>query len=132
MLPDGPRLTVDAVILDPRRGVVLVRRGHPPFAGRWALPGGFVEADESCPDACVREVREETGLQVDVLELVGVFSGPGRDPRGPVASVVYRCGISGGTLTAGDDAADACFFASLDGIELAFDHHQILQAAGVG
>jgi len=126
-----PALTVDAVIHDPERGVVLIRRGHPPFAGSWALTGGFVDEGERCEVACAREIMEETGLEVEVLELVGVFSAPGRDPRGHTVSVVYRCRPVGGRLRAGDDAADARWFTDPAVEELAFDHREILAAAGV-
>lgn len=120
------QLTVDAVILDPSAGVVLIRRGLEPFAGRWALPGGFVETGESVAAACIREVGEETGLEVEPVQLVGVYSEPGRDPRGHTVSVVFLCRVTGGLLAGGDDAAEARWFASLAGIDLAFDHAQIL------
>ena len=126
-----PALTVDAVIHDPLNGVVLIRRGHPPFAGAWALPGGFVEFGERCEDACVREVLEETGLEVEIVALIGVFSAPDRDPRGHTVSVVYRCRLVGGQLAAGDDAAEARWFRDPAGAGLAFDHHEILAAAGL-
>ncbi len=129
--PVLPRLTVDAVIVDASRGVVLIRRGHPPFAGSWALPGGFVETGETCEAACVREAREETGLEVEPVELIGVYSTPGRDPRGHTVSVVYLCRALGGRLAGGDDAADARWFAELVGIELAFDHAQVLTDTGL-
>lgn len=126
----GPRLTVDAVVVDPQQGVLLVRRKHEPFQGFWALPGGFVEDGESCEAAVVREVREETGLAVRVVALFGVYSQPGRDPRGHTVSVVYLCQPQGGLVVGGDDAAEAAFFPSLAGLPLAFDHQQILADAG--
>ena len=129
--PVLPRLTVDAVIVDASRGVVLIRRGHPPFAGSWALPGGFVETGETCEAACAREAREETGLEVESVELIGVYSTPGRDPRGHTVSVVYLCRAVGGLLAGGDDAADARWFADLVGVELAFDHAEVLSDAGL-
>jgi 8-oxo-dGTP diphosphatase len=124
-----PALTVDAIIHDPARGVVLIRRGHPPFVGSWALPGGFVETGERCEDACIREVLEETGLEVEVVGLIGVFSAPDRDPRGHTVSVAYLCRLVGGRLGAGDDAADAKWSADPAGEKLAFDHREILAAA---
>lgn len=128
--PRTPLLTVDAVVTDPALGVVLIRRGHPPFQGSWALPGGFVDRGESCEEACVREVREETGLETDIVSLIGVFSAPGRDPRGPTASVVFLCRRVSGRLRAGDDAASARWWKDLTGITLAFDHAEVLSAAG--
>jgi len=128
--PTTPLLTVDAVIADPSRGVLLIRRAHPPFAGCWALPGGFVEPTETCEQACLREVHEETGLRVAVKGLVGVFSGPDRDPRGATASVVYLCTVLSGTARGGDDAVAARWWAELKGVTLAFDHARILAAAG--
>jgi 8-oxo-dGTP diphosphatase len=122
----NPALTVDAVITEPELGVLLIRRGHDPYAGCWALPGGFVDYGESCPAACVREVREETGLEVEVVRLLDVLSEPDRDPRKHVVSVVYLCRIVGGELRAGDDAADARWFASTEHVDLAFDHHTVL------
>ena len=127
----GPRLTVDALLVDPHQGVLLVQRKHEPFAGYWALPGGFVEEGEPCEQAVVREVAEETGLAVRVVALFGVYSQPGRDPRGHTVSVVYLCGPTGGALAGGDDAAAARFFADLAGVPLAFDHARILADAGL-
>lgn len=126
----SPRLTVDGVVIHQQEGLVLVRRAHPPFQGFWALPGGFVEEGERCEEAVVREVLEETGLKVEVVSLLGVYSNPGRDPRGHTVSVVYLCTITGGHLTAASDAAEAAFFSDLAAVPLAFDHAQILQDAG--
>ena len=129
-VPVTPVLTVDAVITDPERGVVLVRRRNLPFAGYWALPGGFVELGEACEEACRREVREETSLEVEVTGLLGVRSQPDRDPRGHTVSVVYLCRAASGTLSGGDDAAEAAWFADLRGVSLAFDHADVLAAVG--
>ena len=125
-VPVTPVLTADAVIVDPLKGVVLIRRARPPFLGSWALPGGFVEVGESCVDACLREAREETGLEVEAVELLGVYSAPDRDPRGHTVSVVYLCRAVGGTLSGGDDASEARWFGDLTGIDLAFDHDIVL------
>ncbi len=130
-MPTTPVLTADAVILDPEEGVVLIRRGHPPFQGCWALPGGFVEVGESCAQACVREAREETGLEVEPVALLGVFSRPDRDPRGHTVSSVFVCRVVGGRLACGDDASDARWFGDLTGVELAFDHADVLAAASL-
>jgi 8-oxo-dGTP diphosphatase len=128
--PATPSLTVDAVITDPVRGVVLIRRRNPPYAGAWALPGGFVDVGEGCPEACRREAREETGLDVETVRLLGVYSTPDRDPRGHTVSVVYLCRVVSGEVVGGDDAAEARWFADLAGVPLAFDHADVLADAG--
>ena len=128
--PVCPLLTVDAVIRNDKGATLLIRRGHPPFEGSWAFPGGFVDIGESCEDACCREVEEETGLVVEIINLVAVLSEPGRDPRGHVVSVVYRCKILGGQLEAGDDAADAAWVDDTSELELAFDHAKIVEMSG--
>jgi 8-oxo-dGTP diphosphatase len=105
-------------------GIVLVRRKHPPPG--WALPGGFVEAGESVAAAAERELREETGLDVELAELFHVYANPARDPRGPTLSVVF-IGRARGIPTGADDAAEARVF-PLDALPepLAFDHTLIL------
>lgn len=124
----GPALTVDAVWLH-RGRVLLVRRGRPPYRGRWALPGGFVEPDETVEQAVVRELREETGLVAHPIGLVGVFSGPGRDPRGPTASVVFRVRGTPRRPAGNDDAAEAAWVPLSRAQDLAFDHDAILRTA---
>lgn len=127
--PQTPALTVDAVIVDPAKGVVLIRRKHEPFAGAWALPGGFVEVGETCEAACVREAREETGLDVEITTLLGVYSRPDRDPRGHTVSVVYLCRPRSGEIAGADDASEARWFADTRGLALAFDHASVLADA---
>lgn len=83
----NPAPTVDVVIYCPVRGVVLVQRKNPPPG--WALPGGFIDYGEAAETAAVREAREETGLDVRLVGLLGVYSHPQRDPRGHTLSVVY-------------------------------------------
>jgi len=131
--PDGePRhaLTADAVVFDGER-VLLVRRGNPPFRGRLALPGGFVEGSESCEEAVLRELAEETGLKGRIAGLVGVYSAPGRDPRGPTCTTTYLVERTGGRLRAGDDAAAARFvpLRRARAERLAFDHDRMLADA---
>ena len=125
-------LAADVVVLagEPPRSVLLIKRGGDPFAGSWALPGGFVEADEQVVAAAVRELAEETGIQAGALELVGVYDTPGRDPRGPIVSVVQLMRADRELdATGGDDAADARWF-PLEGLpELAFDHALVVADA---
>jgi ADP-ribose pyrophosphatase YjhB (NUDIX family)/GNAT superfamily N-acetyltransferase len=91
------------------QGILLVCRAEPPFKGYWALPAGYIEADESVEEAAVRECYEETGLEVELLELFGVYS----FPEGPVQSgiiIFFRARPTGGTLRAGDDAQEVAVF----------------------
>ena len=127
--PEGPRLTVDAWTRDRRGRILLVRRGRPPFRGKWALPGGFCEIGETTEEGCAREVREETGIEVRVGGVRGVYSDPNRDPRGHTVSVLYDAVAVGGRLAGGDDAADARWFSRRDlaGLDLAFDHGWIVR-----
>jgi 8-oxo-dGTP diphosphatase len=126
-------LTVDVVAVSaaataPR--VLLIQRANPPFAGRWALPGGFVEEGERVIDAAPRELAEETGLRVSHLRLLGVYDTPGRDPRGWTVSVVYLAHVSSERTVAGaDDACDARWFSADALPELAFDHAVIVADA---
>jgi 8-oxo-dGTP diphosphatase len=136
-LPDAgayprPMLTVDVVVLTTAQTpeVLLIQRGNPPFQGRWALPGGFVDEGEQVAAAAPRELAEETGLVLRDLNLLGVYDTPGRDPRGWTVSVVYLARLAQRQHVAGaDDAADARWFA-VDALpELAFDHGLILADA---
>jgi 8-oxo-dGTP diphosphatase len=122
---ESPILAVDAVIPITGKGIVLVRRRYPPFQGFWALPGGMVERGETVEAALVREVKEETGLDVTPKKLIGVFSDPKRDPRGHVISVAFQAQVLSGSLLAGSDALEIKTFLEPPK-ELAFDHQQIL------
>jgi len=87
-----------------------------------ALPGGFVEIGETVEDACRRELMEETGVRAGKLQLLGVYSNPGRDPRGHTCSIVFLTRVRRATPRAGDDAAAAEWVESWSKVELAFDH----------
>jgi len=127
MKPQTPNLTVDILILFENR-LVLVKRKNPPYQGKFALPGGFVDIGESTEKAAARESFEETGLSVEIIKLVGVYSDPQRDPRGHTVSVCYLAKGSG-KLKYGSDAASAEPF-ELDSIpELAFDHNKMINDA---
>lgn len=125
--PQTPALTVDVVIVAPgdRGKVVLVKRANEPFAGSWALPGGFVEIGESVESAAVREVEEETGLKVEILRLVGVYSRPDRDPRGHNVSIAYLARYVSGSLAADTDASKAEIM-DPGSVSLAFDHEEMI------
>jgi len=127
--PKTPLLATDCVVLDARGRVLLVRRKNPPFKGHYALPGGFVEIGETVEEGCRRELLEETGIKAGRLRLVGVYSDPGRDPRGHTCSVVFLARPARGEPRAGDDAAAAEWVADWRKAGLAFDHARILAAA---
>jgi 8-oxo-dGTP diphosphatase len=126
----APALTADAILLKGAGDVLLIRRKDPPFAGAWALPGGFVDVGESVEDAARRELLEETGLRGDIVDLLSVYSDPRRDPRGHTVTVAFVMRVGGLVqVEAGDDAAEARWF-PMDALPpLAFDHDRILADA---
>lgn len=126
-----PAVSVDIVLFsDDGSRILLIRRKAPPYQGMWAIPGGFVEPDETVEQAAVRELAEETGIRGVDLSLVYVFSEPDRDPRGRTISVAFSGTAPEGTsATAGDDAAAVQWFALDDLPDLAFDHAQIIARA---
>ena len=126
--PPTPALTVDCVAVDADDRVLLIRRGHPPFKGQYALPGGFVNIGETVEAACRRELEEETGVVARDLRLAGVYSDPNRDPRGHTVAVVFLTHFSEPQplARAGDDAAAAEWVADWAALPLAFDHARIL------
>lgn len=119
-----PLLTVD-IIIRHRQKIVLIKRKNPPYKGSYALPGGFVDVGETVENAARREAKEETGLDVDIVRLVGVYSDRARDPRGHAVSICYLADGSG-TLQAGSDAACAELFDQDRLPELAFDHDRMV------
>jgi 8-oxo-dGTP diphosphatase len=131
-------VTVDVVVLTMHEGrlhVLLVRRGQAPFAGAWAVPGGFKLPQETLDDAAQRELREETGIgEPPALAQFGAYGDPGRDPRMNVVTVAYLAVVREvGPLVAGTDAADAALVPVDDvvrgRVELAFDHERIVRDA---
>jgi 8-oxo-dGTP diphosphatase len=133
--PQPVLVTVDLVIFTIREGglhVLLVERGIAPFAGRWALPGGFIR-NESLEDAAQRELEEETGVRDVYLEQLYTFGDPGRDPRGRVVTVAYyaliRSDGASATPVGGTDAATARWWPVGRQPALAFDHDAILDYA---
>jgi 8-oxo-dGTP diphosphatase len=124
--PKTPPVTVDIIIeMTDRddRPVVIIQRDAEPKG--WALPGGFVNMGETVEAAAVREAREETGLDVELTELLGVYSEPGRDPRGHTISIVYIAQARG-KPKGGDDAAVARLCDPHKPPKLLFDHPKML------
>jgi 8-oxo-dGTP diphosphatase len=126
---DGVVLARDPADPDAPPRVLLIKRKHDPFRGRWALPGGFVDVGEDPDDAVAREVEEETGLSGLEFEQFRVYGAPDRDPRGHTVSVAYVAEIEGAPpeVQGGDDAAEARWFAVGEVPETAFDHGGILE-----
>ena len=112
------------VLVEMDGGVVLIRRGHSPKKGKWALPAGFIEADESIEEAAIRECKEETNLHVELTEMFGVDSFPEGSTQSGII-IFYRAHPIGGNLTPGDDAVEARIFAP-DALprDLAFRTHR--------
>jgi len=121
----NPFPTVD-IIIEQKEGVVLILRRNEPQ--QWAIPGGFCDYGESLEEAAVREAREETGLEVELIEQFHTYSDPRRDPRQHNITTVYIARARGGTLQAQDDAQEIGVFSEADlPPKLAFDHDQILK-----
>jgi len=129
-----PALTVDCVVFgldEEDLKVVLIQRDLDPFAGKWALPGGFVHVDESLEDAARRELQEEAGLSKVFLEQLYTFGDVKRDPRERIVTVAYYAlvNIRDHRVQAATDARNAAWFAVSDTPSLAFDHQKILHVA---
>lgn len=129
-----PALTVDGVVFGFDEGdlkIMLIQRNAAPFAGRWALPGGFVHIDETLDEAVLRELREETGVTNVFLEQLYTFGETRRDPRERVVSVAYYAlvKLSEHRPKASTDAREAAWFSVAEAPPLAFDHDKILAAA---
>ena len=128
-----PSVTVDIVLFNRAAEaleVLLIKRAREPFKGRWALPGGFVDEDESLEAAAARELKEETGLYGISLEQVGAFGDPGRDPRGHTVSIAFASLLENRPeAKADDDAEDARWHSVARLPKLAFDHKKIIRLA---
>jgi 8-oxo-dGTP diphosphatase len=127
-------LTVDCVVFGFDEGdlkLLLIERDLEPFAGKWALPGGFVRVEESLEDAARRELEEETGVSKVYLEQLYTFGTPDRDPRERVVTVAYYAlvKLSDHRVKAATDARNAEWFSVSDLPGLAFDHEEIIEVA---
>ncbi len=129
-----PSVTVDIVLLtdvQPYPEVLLIRRKNPPFKNAWALPGGFIDMEETLEENALRELYEETNISHVKLTQLGTFGHPERDPRGRVITVAYLGVITNKILevVAGSDAGDVAWYATSNLPELAFDHKIIIHTA---
>ncbi len=132
---DRPSVTVDVVLFAFRANdlqVLLIRRGNWPYQGYWAIPGGFIQMDETLEQSALRELREETGVEDVYLEQLYTFGDPARDPRSRVISVAYFALVGAeqaGQVQGADDAAEARWWSMAQLPPLAFDHDRVLRYA---
>jgi 8-oxo-dGTP diphosphatase len=128
-----PAVTADVACFAEEGGrthLLLIQRNHEPFAGRWALPGGFVDDNEGLEAAALRELEEETCLTGVSLEQFGAYGDPGRDPRGHTVTVAFLARLARRVeATGSDDAARAEWFPVDELPPLAFDHDRIIADA---
>ncbi len=128
-----PAVTVDAVVFRKEHNnlqILLIRRKNPPFEGMWALPGGFVDMDETLEEAAARELKEETGIELNDMKQLKAYGAVNRDPRHRTISIVFTGLINGHQeIKAGDDAANAKWFPLNNLPPLAFDHFEIVNDA---
>lgn len=127
-----PAVTTDCVVfgIDGQNlKVLLIERGQEPYKGHWAFPGGFLNMDETAEQCAVRELKEETGLDLHDLKQIGAFSAVDRDPRGRVITIAFYALTRPSAVQGGDDAAEARWFALNELPPLAFDHDSILREA---
>jgi 8-oxo-dGTP diphosphatase len=123
---DHVTLCVDALITDAEGRIILIQRATEPFKGAWVFPGGIVETGETVEQACAREVLEETGLRVQVERLIGVYSKPGRDPRGSFVSIAFHANIQGGTPAVTDESKAFRWLEQGQELPMGFDHASML------
>lgn len=127
-----PAVTADSVVFcngSDGLSVLLIERMNEPFKGCWAFPGGFMDMDEDAEACAIRELKEETGLEIRSMKQVGAFTEVNRDPRGRTVSIAYYAMVVKSEVKASDDAAQARWF-PIDSIPpLAFDHDKILRMA---
>ena len=129
-----PSVAIDVVvfsIVQSALRLLLIERAHDPFKGYWALPGGFLNIDESAEIGAKRELCEETGVKIDALNQFHVFTEPNRDPRERVISIAYYSLTGYLPLLAGDDANNAAWFDLESLPKLAFDHEKIFHSAAL-
>ena len=124
-----PSLTTDIFIFDDDFNFILIKRKNNPYKDYWALPGGFVEYGECVETAAIREAKEETSIDVELKDLVNVYSNPDRDPRGHTITIAFTAKGDFTSRKADSDASDINIFSpeELGDINLAFDHEQIIK-----
>ena len=120
------RLTADIIIEFEDGEIVLIKRKNEPFKNFWAIPGGRLEGNETIEETAIREAKEETGIDIRLQQIIGVYSKPDRDSRGRYVSVAYIAVPIGGKLQASSDAKEVIKTNDYSLIKLAFDHNEII------
>ncbi|HKR06421.1 MAG TPA: NUDIX hydrolase [Bacteroidia bacterium] len=119
-------LASDIIIEYNDGSIILIKRGNDPYKDMWALPGGLMDEGETIEETAVREAKEETGLDVKLTALIGVYSKPGRDPRGRTVTITYSAKAIGGIPEANDDAKEILQTTDYADMKLAFDHNEMI------
>ena len=124
-----PSITTDIFIVNEKMEFILIKRKNDPYKNCWALPGGFMEYGETIENAAIREAKEETSIDVELIDLINVYSEPSRDPRGHTVTVAF---LAKGDFTkrrADSDAEDIGIFSheDIDKLDIAFDHEKIIE-----
>src|SRR3989344_6711533 len=124
-----PKLAVDVLIADEKKGILLIKRKTEPFKGKYVLPGGMVEYGETVEKAATREAKEETGLDVELEGILGVYSDSDRDPRGHTVSIVFFATPKKGKISGSTETEDVGYktLKEIENLELAFDHETIVE-----
>lgn len=134
MINQDIKVAADSVIfayVEAQLSILLIQRKNDPFKGMWALPGGFVENDEDLEPAAIRELKEETGIELKTMQQLRAYGKPGRDPRFRTVSIVFQAIIDPEQhkIAAADDAASLQWFNTKQLPELAFDHAEVVEYA---
>lgn len=125
-MPENIQLTADIIIEFENGDILLAKRKHEPYIGVWGLPGGKMEGNETIEETAIREAKEETGLDIELVQLLGVYSDPFRDPRGRYISTAFIAHPVGGKLEAASDVSKVMRISDFTKLDLAFDHKEIL------
>jgi len=120
-------LTADVIVEYEDGSIILARRGSAPYKGMWALPGGKMDEGETIEQTAIREIKEETGLDIQLKKVLGVHSQLGRDPRGRYISVVFIATAIAGSLAAASDAQEVLRTKDFANMPLAFDHNKMIE-----
>ncbi len=121
-------IAADPVILNGEK-VLLMKRFKQPFGGKYVFPGGHMEEGETIEETCIREAKEETGLEVELLDILGVYSAPDRDPRGQILAVAFICKPKNYDVKLSDEASEAKWFDlyEIKKEDLGFDHAKMVE-----